>query len=69
MAPEHPPFEVDDLARRGGFGPQPLDQAGIIAVGDETNVLAVGLVGDDQPLPPASLRTSLLGKSPSGKRR
>ena len=46
---EHGPVEPDDLARRGGLGAQFLDQPGIIAVGDEADVLAVGLVGDDQP--------------------
>ena len=49
MAPEHPAVEVDDLARRLGLGPQPLDQPGIIAVGDEADVLAVGLGRDLEP--------------------
>ena len=40
---------MDDLARGGGFGAQFLDQAGVIAVGDEADVLAVGLVRDHQP--------------------
>ena len=48
MAAEHAAVEVDDVARRCGFGPQALDQPGIIAVGDEADVLAVGLGGDLQ---------------------
>jgi hypothetical protein len=46
-----------------------LTTDGIIAVGDEADVLAVGLVGDDQPELAAISRTALLGRSPSGKRR
>ena len=49
MRAEHAAVEVDDLARRDGLGPQPLDQPGIVAVGDEADVLAVGLGGDHQP--------------------
>ena len=37
-------------ARLDRFRPQPLHQAGVVTIGDEADVLAVGLVGDDQPL-------------------
>ena len=46
MLPEHAAVEVDDVAGGRGLGPQLLDQAGIVAVGDEADVLAVGLGGD-----------------------
>ena len=46
VASKHRAVEVDDLARRLGLGPQPLDQAGVIAVGHEADVLAVELGGD-----------------------
>ena len=46
---DDPPAQVDDLTRRGGLRPEPLDQAGIVAVGDEADVLAVRLGGDEEP--------------------
>ncbi len=42
------PAFIDDIARRVGIGAQFLDQAGIVAVGHETDVLAVGLARDAQ---------------------
>ena len=46
MPADHPAVAIDDLARRLGFGPNALHQPGIIAVGNEADVLAVGLGGD-----------------------
>ena len=46
MRPSTRAVEVDDLARRLGFRPQPLHQPRIIAVGNEADVLAVGLGRD-----------------------
>ena len=40
---------VHDLSCRIRLGAEALDEAGIVAVGDEADVLAVGLVGHDQP--------------------
>ena len=48
-AAEHPAVEVDDLARRFGLGPHALHQPGIIAVGNEADVLAVRLGRDLEP--------------------
>ena len=39
---------VDDVARLDRLGPQLLHHRGIVAVGHEADVLAVGLVGDRQ---------------------
>src|SRR4029453_13890267 len=39
MLPEYLSVEIDDLARRGRFGPEPLDQSGVGAVSDKTDVL------------------------------
>ncbi len=46
---ERPSVEIDDVARRFGLWTQPLDQSGIVAVGHEADVLAVGLGRDHQP--------------------
>ena len=48
MAAEHPAVEIDDLARLGRARHQALDQVGIAPGRHETDVLAVGLVGDRQ---------------------
>ena len=40
--------EGDDVARRGGAGAVPCHHGGVIAVGHEADVLAVGLVGSHQ---------------------
>ncbi len=48
MPAEHASLEVDDLARLRRLGPDLLHHRGVIAVRDEADVLAVGLVGDDQ---------------------
>ena len=44
MAPQDPARQVDDLARRGRAGPQPLDDVGIAPLRHEADVLAVGLL-------------------------
>ena len=49
VTPERAAIERDDIAGRSGVGTQFLDQAGIIAVGHEADVLAVRLVGHRQP--------------------
>ncbi len=49
MLSEQAPVEVDDLPGRFGFRPKPLDQPRIVAVGDEADVLAVGLGRDGEP--------------------
>src|SRR3954453_17420376 len=49
MPPEHPPVESDDLARSFRLWPNTLDQTGIVAVGDEADVLTVGLGRNLQP--------------------
>ena len=64
VLPEHAAVEVNDIAGSRGFGPELLHQAGIIAVGDEADVLAVGLGRDRQPCLLGQLRTSLLARSP-----
>jgi hypothetical protein len=43
MLAEDSTVEIDDLARRLGLRSKPLHEAGIIAVGNEADVLAVGL--------------------------
>src|SRR5207248_5232745 len=43
MPSKDPPFEVDDVPRRLGLGPEPLHQSGVITVRDEADVLAVRL--------------------------
>src|ERR1700719_1303916 len=43
---QHPPGEIDDVARRGGARPQPFDHVCITAGGHEADVLAVGLFGN-----------------------
>src|SRR5438477_10842170 len=43
MPAEHPALEVDDLARRLRLRPYTLHQRRVIAVGNEADVLAVGL--------------------------
>ena len=48
MRAQHPPVAIDDLARPRRLGPHLLDDPRIIAVGDEADVLAVRLVGDEQ---------------------
>ena len=48
MFAQHLSVEVHNLTRRGSFGSQPLDQPGIVAVGNEADVLAVGLVRHNQ---------------------
>ncbi len=57
MAAENPAVEMDDLAGPRRARLQPLDHVGIAAVGDEADVLAVGLVGD----PEAELRGERAG--------
>src|SRR3712207_8680657 len=42
----HPPLTIDDLALAYGFGPHARHHPRIIAVGNEADVLAVGLVRD-----------------------
>ena len=42
------PVHVDDLARFGGLGPELLHHRGVVAIGHEADVLAVGLVGDGE---------------------
>jgi len=49
VLPEHLPAQVHDIPGRDGFRSQLLDQARIIAVGDEADVLAVGLGRHLQP--------------------
>ncbi|MCL6498540.1 MAG: UDP-3-O-(3-hydroxymyristoyl)glucosamine N-acyltransferase, partial [Firmicutes bacterium] len=39
---------VDDLAGQGALRADPVDHRGVLALGHETDVLAVGLVGDGQ---------------------
>ena len=48
MAPEHGAAEIDDIAGKRGVRPKLVDDGGIIAVGDEADVLAVGLLGDGE---------------------
>src|ERR1700732_2636180 len=43
---EHAPLDVDDVSGLGGAGPQAFDHLGIASGGNETDVLAVLLVGD-----------------------
>ena len=46
MAAEHAAVEVDDLAAAHRTRLQPLDDVAVLALRDEADVLAVGLVGD-----------------------
>ena len=48
MRPQHLARAVDDLAGAHGIGADLFDDAGIIAVGHEADILAVGLGGDRQ---------------------
>src|SRR5207342_1686326 len=42
-------IDVYNLARRLRFGTEPLDEAGIVPIGNEADVLAVGLRGHFKP--------------------
>ena len=61
MAAEHPPIQIDDLAGRGGPGPQPLDHVGIMPARYEADVLAVLLVGDRKTEAPGQFTRFRLG--------
>jgi hypothetical protein len=50
MVAQHAAVHVHDLAGIGGAGAQFLDHGGVIAVGHEADVLAVGLVGHRKPV-------------------
>ena len=61
VAAEHPPVEVDDLARAAAPGPQPLDHIGIMSARHEADVLAVLFVGDRKTVTPRQLPRFRLG--------
>jgi len=49
VAAHYGAMAVNDVAGLEGLGTQGLDDPGIAAVGDEADVLAVGLLGDGEP--------------------
>ena len=67
MLAEHAPVERDDLAALGGFGPDLLDDPGIVAVGYEADVLAVGLGRDREAHFGGELAHARLGQAAQGK--
>ena len=62
MAPEHTSVDMDDLARLGRAGQQPLDHRAVMARRDETDVLAVRLVRDLEREFPCERANSVLGQ-------
>ncbi|MNY77900.1 hypothetical protein D3C86_2179570 [compost metagenome] len=48
MAAEHAPVQMDDIARQRRIRLQLVDDIGIFALRYETDVLTVGLLGDDE---------------------
>src|SRR5205814_7300048 len=67
VAAEHAAVEIDDVARLGGARPEPLDHLGVAAGRDETDVLAVMLVGDRQPEAAGELARLGLGAFAQGE--
>ena len=61
VAAQHIAIEIDDVARRGSAGLQPLDHVGVAAGRHEADVLAVVLVGDRQAEAPRVLARLGLG--------
>jgi hypothetical protein len=59
---EYPAGEVDDVTFFGSFRAHLLHDRGIIAPGDEADVLAVRLVGDQQPEVARQLANQRLGQ-------
>src|SRR3546814_9182007 len=64
---EHAPVDMDDIAPIIGFGAQLLHQRSIIAVGDEADVLAVGLARNPEPQIARDLAHHALFESAQGK--
>src|SRR6185503_1402372 len=58
---------VDDIAWLGRIGPELRDEIAIAALGDETYVLAVGLVGDGEAKLGRNAARFALGQRPQGK--
>src|SRR6202034_757402 len=52
VAAEHTAVKIDDFARRGGVGPQALDDIAIMPARHEADVLAVVLVGNREAKAP-----------------
>ena len=50
MFREHIAVGIDDIAGIGSLRPQFADHRSIVAIGDETDVLAVGFVSHHQPI-------------------
>ena len=69
MAAEHAAVEMNDIARQRRIRLQLVDDIGILALRHETDVLAVGLLGDDEAHVFGKRAGFGLGQMPSGKRR
>ncbi len=48
VAAQHPAVQMDDVPRLGALRAQAIDHGGVSPLGDEADVLAVGLLGDGQ---------------------
>ena len=62
MPAEDAPVDMDDIARLGSLGHQALDHVAVASGGDEADVLAVRLVGVQEPVAPRKLAGLDLGK-------
>src|SRR5262245_61431902 len=67
MPAEQPAVDIDDVARLGRPGLEPLDHLGVTAGRHEADVLAVVLVGDREPEPARQLARLRLGPLPERK--
>ena len=67
MAAEHPPVQMHDVARLGGFRPQPLHHRRIFPVRHEADVLAVRLGRHLQPQPLGNRPRLVLRQAAKGK--
>src|SRR5579875_1223449 len=54
VAAEQPAIDMDDIAGNSRLRPNPLDEIAVFARGNKTNVLAIGLVGNDEPMAPGN---------------
>src|SRR5207253_10261919 len=63
-----PPGSVHDGSATEGAGNARAQEAAIVVVGDEADLLALGFLGRDEPEGPGLVRTSGLLSAPTGNR-